>query len=128
MLTRTRQEFTLGDDGIERNIPFLRIVCIDLLASEADEALVTLTYLPGGDRPARIDLVLDGKPSDRICIPVNFEKLESRTLHALFSAKLPPLIELARWGHQRPGMPWELLVDDAHAAVNCGGTATTAVA
>ena len=41
-----------------------RLALESLLASDADEALVTLTYLPGGDRPARVDLLLDGTPSD----------------------------------------------------------------
>ena len=85
-----------------------RLALESLLASDADEALVTLTYLPGGDRPARVDLLLDGAPSDRVEVPAEFGALESRVLHGLFSVKEPKLVELARWGHQRPGMPWEL--------------------
>ena len=46
-----------------------RLALESLLASDADEALVTLTYLPGGDRPARVDLLLDGKPSGRVVVP-----------------------------------------------------------
>ena len=85
-----------------------RLALESMLASDADEALVTLTYLPGGDRPARVDLLLDGSPSDAIVVPSNLGALESRRLHKLFSVKEPLLVELARWGHQQPGMPWEL--------------------
>ena len=66
-----------------------RVALESLLASDADEALVTLTYLPGGDRPARVDLLLDGEPSDRVVVPPNFGALESRVLHDLFSVKEP---------------------------------------
>ena len=51
-----------------------RVALESLLASDADEALVTLTYLPGGDRPARVDLLLDGTPSDRIVVPAEFRR------------------------------------------------------
>jgi S-adenosylmethionine synthetase len=85
-----------------------RLALESLAASDADEALVTLTYLPGGDRPARVDLLLDGKPSDRIVVPAGFGPLESRVLHGLFAPASARAIELARWGHQQPGMPWEL--------------------
>ncbi len=62
-----------------------RLALESLLASDADEALVTLTYLPGGDRPARVDLLLDGEPSDRVAVPSSFGALESRVLHELFA-------------------------------------------
>ena len=68
-----------------------RLALESLLASAAEEALVTLTYLPGGDRPACVDLLLDGAPSDRIVVPTNFGGLESRVLHDLFIMKEPCL-------------------------------------
>ena len=86
-----------------------RLALESLMASDADEALVTLTYLPGGDRPARIDLLLDGVASDQIVAPSTFGALESRALHAVFATRDTTHLELARWGHQRPGMPWELV-------------------
>jgi S-adenosylmethionine synthetase len=85
-----------------------RLALESLLASDADEALVTLTYLPGSDRPARIDLVLDGTASDRVVVPAAFGVLDSRVLHAAFAKRNTTHLDLARWGHQRPGMPWEL--------------------
>ena len=84
-----------------------RLALESLLASDSDEALVTLSYLPGGDRPARVDLLLDGAASDRVVIPRGFGRLESRRLHKVFSSPSIPLIHLARWGHQQRGMPWE---------------------
>jgi S-adenosylmethionine synthetase len=85
-----------------------RVALESLLASDAEEALVTLTCLPGGDRPARIDLLLDGTASDRVVVPAAFGALESRVLHDVFAARTSTHIDLARWGHQQPGMPWEL--------------------
>jgi hypothetical protein len=84
-----------------------RVALESVVASDADEALVTLTYLPGGERPARVDLLLDGKPSDRIVIPPAFGALESCVLHGLFVVASGHAVDLARWGHQQPGMPWE---------------------
>ena len=95
-----------------------RLALESLLASDADEALVTLTYLPGGDRPARVDLLLDGKPSDRIVVPAGFGALESRVLHGLFAPASARAVELARWGHQQPGMPWELPLPVGDSVVN----------
>ena len=88
-----------------------RLALESLIASDADEALVTLTYLPGGDRPARVDLLLDGLPSDGIVVPGEFGKLESRVLHDIFAPAAEHAVDLARWGHQIPGMPWELPVE-----------------
>jgi S-adenosylmethionine synthetase len=84
-----------------------RVALESLLASEAEEATVTLTYLPGGDRPARVDLLLDGAPSAAVTVPPSFGALESERLHRLFVKADAPLTELARWGHQAEGMPWE---------------------
>jgi S-adenosylmethionine synthetase len=84
-----------------------RIALESLLASDAHAAMVTLTYLPGGDRPSRVDLLLDGRPSGNLSVPVEFEALETARLQLLL-ARRTGLVELARWGHQAPGMPWEL--------------------
>ena len=78
-----------------------------LLASDAQEATVTLSYLPGGDWPARIDLLLDDVPSTALARPRSFGKLESEWLHGLFVHADARLTELARWRHQVRGMPWE---------------------
>jgi len=96
-----------------------RVALESLLASDADEALVTLTYLPGGDRPARLDLLLDAEPSDRIVAPASFGTLESRVLHGLFASASARAVDLARWGHQQPGMPWELPLPVGDSASNC---------
>jgi S-adenosylmethionine synthetase len=85
-----------------------RVALESLLASDAEEATVTLSYLPGGDRPARVDLLLDGAPSAAVAVPRSFGKLESERLHRLFGKAEMELAELARWGHQVEGVPWEL--------------------
>ncbi len=85
-----------------------RLALESLQGGDAGEALVTLAYIPGGDRPARMDLLLDGEPSDRIMVPTSFGAIESRELHALFAPASALAVCLARWGHQQPGMPWEL--------------------
>jgi S-adenosylmethionine synthetase len=85
-----------------------RIALESLQASDAEEATVTLSYLPGGDRPARVDLLLDGAPSTMVVIPRSFGRMESERLHQLFVRVDAELQELARWGHQAEGMPWEI--------------------
>ncbi len=97
-----------------------RLALESLLASDADEAQVTLTYLPGGDRPARVDLLLNGSASDRVVVPSEFGALESRVLHAAFAKRNTTHLDLARWGHQRPGMPWELSISKAICAPRRG--------
>jgi len=84
-----------------------RIALESLLESNSMEAIVTLSYLPGGDRPARVDLLLDGAPSEALAWPRAFGQLESERLHGLFVNADAKLIDLARWGHQVQGMPWE---------------------
>ena len=44
----------------------------------------------------------------RIVVPPVFGALKSRVLHGIFAPASVRAIELARWGHQQPGMPWEL--------------------
>ena len=85
-----------------------RLALESLLASDADEALVTLTYLPGGDRPARVDLLLDGEPSDRSSCPPDSARSKAACCTDSSRRAVRALVELARWGHQQPGMPWEL--------------------
>jgi len=76
--------------------------------SGAGEALVTMEYIPGCDGPVHVGVVLDGRPArlDRLpgtaAIPLD----NLGTWRRYVSAAVP-LAELARWGHQRTGMPWE---------------------
>ena len=88
-----------------------RIAIESLLASDSEEATVTLSYLPGGDRPARVDLLLDGVPSAAVVIPRSLGRLESGRLHKLFVKADVEVTELARWGHQIARMPWEVCRD-----------------
>ncbi len=107
-----------------------RLALESLLASDAEEALVTLTYLPGGDRPARVDLLLDGEPSGRVVAPPAFGALESRVLHRVFTEPKLALVDLARWGHQQPYLPWELPLHEtgeAHAVSPSRTTITTSI-
>lgn len=67
-----------------------------------------LSYLPGGDWPARVDLLLDGAPSDAVVVPAELGALETARLHPLFVKAEVSLVELARWEHQQPKLPWEL--------------------
>ena len=85
-----------------------RLALESLLASDAHEATVTLSYLPGSDRPARVELLLDGTGSTDVVVPHEFGALESERLHDLFVAVECALPDLARWGHQSANMPWEL--------------------
>lgn len=74
----------------------------------AREALVTLEYTPGCDRPARVVAVLDGRHvGDRLPAMLEHPDTLNRTVWRRYVACEAPLAELARWGHQREGMPWE---------------------
>ena len=74
----------------------------------AREARVTLSYHPGSDRPEQVDILLDGAPAgpdvlDRLGAPA----LDNRTVWQRYVRCPVPLPELARWGHQQEGTPWE---------------------
>ena len=47
-------------------------------------------------------------PSDAVVIPGDYGALETARLHPLFVRAGISLVDLARWGHQQPGLPWEL--------------------
>jgi hypothetical protein len=81
-----------------------RIAPESLMAGDAEEATVTLTCLPGGDRPARSDIVLDGVPSAALVWPRSFGKLQKELPHRLFGRADAPLTELARSRQQAEGM------------------------
>jgi len=80
-----------------------------VFAGIAGEALIRLIYCPGSDRPERVEPVLDG----HFAVPADFLKklgspdLASATVWKRYRTLDKPLQELARWGHQQPGAPWE---------------------
>ncbi|MBM3151876.1 MAG: hypothetical protein FJ189_00250 [Gammaproteobacteria bacterium] len=76
--------------------------------SAAGEAQVTLEYIPGCDAPVHVGVLLDGKPGKSQTLPVTgaIARDNLGTWRRYVSAAVP-LAELARWGHQRTGMPWE---------------------
>ena len=73
------------------------------------EARVTLEYIPGCDRPVGIDLLVDGcawsgeDALSRLGDPV----IDNHSVWQAFVSAPIDLPELARWGHQIPGLPWE---------------------
>ncbi|RMG42607.1 MAG: hypothetical protein D6718_13615 [Acidobacteria bacterium] len=73
------------------------------------EVLVTLTYVPGGDRPATVDARADGRPIDeeRFSAALGDPDLSNAAVWQIFRSCEIPLDDLARWGHQQPGVPWE---------------------
>jgi hypothetical protein len=78
--------------------------------SGAGEALVTLEYIPGCDAPVHVGVQLDGRPTALDSIPVT-QSIPRDNLGnwQRYVAADMPLVELARWGHQQKGMPWENL-------------------
>ncbi len=79
-------------------------------AGLAREARVTLLYSPGSEAPERVEPVLDGVFVD----PADFLErlgdppLDNRTTWLRYRECAIPLPELALWGHQQPGTPWEV--------------------
>lgn len=76
--------------------------------SGADEALVTLEYVPGCAAPVHVGVLLDGVPRGLESLPatalIPVDNLSAWRRHV--GVRLP-LAELARWGHQQPDAPWE---------------------
>lgn len=60
------------------------------------EALVTLEYIPGCEKPVRVDLLADGKSQRK---PIDFGDVANQGVSARFSRTLHDLPQLARWGH-----------------------------
>jgi S-adenosylmethionine synthetase len=98
-----------------------RLALEALVGSDAMTATVTLDYHPGGDRPASIALQLDGQPSETIPIPAEYGSLESDRLHGLFVKVDCSLVDLARWGHQQGGLPWELAAEPVNDPTTARG-------
>ncbi len=72
------------------------------------DAMVTLEYIPGCDAPVSLEAIVDGSrlegDTDSILTnPLNSNKVVSQR----YSKQTIPLVELARWGHQIRGVPWE---------------------
>ena len=72
------------------------------------EALVTLEYIPGCDRPIGIDLVANGRSiGGDVLSLLGDPPVENMEVWKSFVSAEIELPELARWGHQVPGLPWE---------------------
>lgn len=76
--------------------------------SGAGEALVYLEYIPGCEAPVHVDIRLDGRPVPLAALPaaaaIRRDNLAAWRRHVAVDL---PLVDLARWGHQQPGTPWE---------------------
>ena len=73
----------------------------------ANEALVFLEYHPGGQRPASVQVALDGQgPKLGVEHLIPDISLENKVAWEDFNRCQIPLPELALWGHQQPGTPW----------------------
>jgi len=74
----------------------------------AEEALVTLEYTPGCERPVHVAVRLDGRPCGLDLIErLGNPSLDNLSVWQRYVRCKANLVELARWGHQQSGMPWE---------------------
>lgn len=79
-----------------------------VLAGLCDEALVTLEYTPGCDRPTGISARLDGAEyGERLLARLGDVELGNQAVWQRYVAWQGSLVDLARWGHQAAGTPWE---------------------
>ena len=79
-----------------------------ILGGSAGEALVFLEYHPGGQRPASVQIALDGQgPKHGIEDLLPDVSTENKVVWEDFSRCQIPLPELALWGHQQPHTPRE---------------------
>jgi S-adenosylmethionine synthetase len=75
----------------------------------AREAQVSLAYAPGCDRPVEVGALLDGRPVSDLLARLGQPEIGNQAVWRDYVACDASLPELARWGHQRAGMPWEAL-------------------
>lgn len=79
-----------------------------VLAGLCDEALVTLEYTPGCDHPTGISARLDGAEyGEGLLEKLGGFEVGNQAVWAQYVAWKGSLVDLARWGHQMPGTPWE---------------------
>jgi hypothetical protein len=79
-----------------------------VVAAHAREALVTLEYAPGCDRPVRVRGQLDGKEvGSRLLRLLGDPEVANQAVWARYVNCPASLVELARWGHQVEGVGWE---------------------
>jgi len=74
----------------------------------AQEALVTLAYMPGCTEPVNVRVLLDGaeRPLDTLPATDRIPR-GSAACAAAWNACTEPLVDLARWGHWQETLPWE---------------------
>ena len=82
-----------------------------ILRGSSREALVFLEYHPGGQRPASVQIALDGQgPKHGIKDLLPEVSTKNKEAWEDFSRCQIPLPELALWGHQQLHAPWENIV------------------
>ena len=82
-----------------------------VIGGSAGEALVFLEYHPGGQRPASVQIALDGQgPKHGIEDLLPDVSTENKVAWEDFSRCQLPLPEFALWGHQQSHAPWENIV------------------
>jgi len=89
-----------------------RLARAALAEAGAGEALVTLAYVPGCTGPVDRRICLDGRERPLGSLPRTAGlQMDNAACAASFRKASRPLVELARWGHFQPGMPWERIPD-----------------
>ncbi len=78
-----------------------------VLRGLAGEAQVTLAYAPGCDRPVGVEALLDGRREADLLGRLGQPETANQAVWRAFVACEASLPELACWGHQQAGMPWE---------------------
>jgi S-adenosylmethionine synthetase len=64
------------------------------------EAIVTLEYIPGCDAPVHAEVLANGQP---VAYPIDPTATSNALITARLVESLPPLPEMARWGHLNCG-------------------------
>ena len=92
-----------------------------------EEALVTLEYNPGCEAPVHVSARLDG----RACGPdflgrLGHPAIDNLSVWQRYVRCTASLVELARWGHQQSGTPWEEQVAVSPSVSGTGGSRSDA--
>lgn len=85
-----------------------RMALSAVVETGAEEAMVTLAYVPGCTEPVDVRVCVDGRERPLEAMPRTAHLPRGNAACALlFQAAGLPLLDLARWGHQQPGASWE---------------------
>ena len=84
------------------------------------ETLVRLVYFPGSDKPELMEILIDNVPIGSIGFlkKIGSPLIDNISVWNRYKTCSISLTDFARWGHQHPGAPWEILPHAPNAKID----------